>query len=158
MAYIDNTQTKKEIEDAIRGNSVSNLAPTDVSKDVQLVLNVNPKDYRILNIVKRQASGTIYTTPANKKFFLSGFNISFSSTAAGDNTLALTGFIKGDTSTTIIGRGVVKNTALIDAGNAHLSQSFERPIEMEPNTVIAASASGTVTSGNVTIFGYTVEP
>lgn len=161
MVYIDNTQTKKEIEDAIRGNSVSNLAPTKVSDTVQLVLPINPKDYRRVNIVKtglatNATSATIYTTPTDKDFFLTSLALSI---------------IKDVTSTSlrtdiaVVIDGAAQNllsicSLTLTAQAQNIAQSYHAPIKIDRGTNI--TVSNTTNVANITaranLTGYTVEP
>lgn len=163
MAYIDNSETKKEINDAIRGNAVSNLAPTKVNDSVQPVININPKDYRRCNIVKvgsaTNANATIYTTPTDKDFYLVGACISRIKDAASDETfssIALT--IDGDTSSTNILR---LSGITLTADSKELSSDFTCPIRLKRGSTITlartASTAGVLTY-SATIWGYTVEP
>jgi hypothetical protein len=158
MAYIDQTQTKKEIEDAIRGNSVSNIAPTKVNDDVQLVLNVNPKDYRRVNVVKSATSGTIYTTPSTKEFYLTGAYLSAQSTTVGSNwfRLAVTPF--SENTSTIIAQVPVEVTVAISGASEEVYLDFSScPIRLANSSNIATSTGGTLSVSRCCIFGYTVE-
>jgi len=157
MAYIDQTQTKKEIEDAIRGNSVSNIAPTKVSDNVQLVLNVNPKDYRRVNVIKRvSAAGTVYTTPLDKDFFYVGSSmtgdLTTASTAVG---MTMSIFPKGEASV-VVNASNFRTTAILDTAYSVSTVMLPNAILLERGTAIVFSASNT-TSRSATIFGYTVE-
>jgi len=158
MAYIDQTQTKKEIEDAIRGNSVSNVAPTAVPNDVQLVLDVNPKNYRRINIVRRAiGAGTIYTTPNNKDFFLVSTHITMDSTSAASASACTIQVIPEGETTAIIINGVYgKTTALVDSVNGVSNLSFPIPMKLARNTAITANSTN-ATDREYIIFGYTVE-
>jgi hypothetical protein len=165
MAYIDQTQTKKEIEDAIRGNSVSNVAPSKVSDDVQLVLNVNPKDYRRCNIVKgaiKSSTGnlTVYTIPADKDFFLTSISAGFIKDAAND-------MATGDIYFSCVIDGSITQLIrfpilTLTAQNAHTSLNLTTPIKIDRNSSIIISAVGGYTAGlmvrSCSITGYTVEP
>ena len=159
MAYIDNTQTKKEIEDAIRGNSVSNLAPSKVSDNVQLVCNVNPKDYRRCNIIKTATSATtIYTTPTDKDFYISGSMLSISTTAAGTNVASINIVPFGESVAIPINSARIFNTATVDGDHAEVYTPFSIPILLARGSTITSTSSGTIGSGRYTIIGYTVEP
>ena len=164
MAYIDNSDTKKEINDAIRGNAVSNLAPTQLANQVIPVIDVNPKALRRSNIARTAstsgASTTIYTTPADKDFFLVGANFSFIKDATSDiatnAALQLRCIIDGLT-TAILNHAVITLTA--QSGN--ISISFPFPLKIDRNTAISlfrASTTAGVTVIAGSIVGYTVEP
>ena len=64
MVEIRNTSTQKEIRQALGLGSLE--APTQATP----VVNVNPKDYQEINVIKSAASGTIHTTPTDKDSFL----------------------------------------------------------------------------------------
>lgn len=157
MAYIDNTQTKKEIEDAIRGNSVSNLAPSKVSDNVQLVCNVNPKDYRRVNIVARQGgSGTVYTTPTDKEFYLTDTHL------AGTVSAASTSATQTITITPLGQAAVICNSLYLrtlitnDATSGVSNFSFSKPILLARGSAITY-AQANCNAQDCVIFGYTVE-
>ncbi len=158
MAYIDNTQTKKEIEDAIRGNSVSNLAPSKVIDSIQPVINVNPKDYRRVNIIKSTAvAGTVYTTPSNKDFYLTNTHLSASTNQASQTgTVSISVLPKGETSTIIINAIRLLTTVILDSDHSEIFESFERPILLERNSTITLAITNT-TAARAIIFGYEVD-
>ena len=158
MAYIDNSETKKEMNDAIRGNSVSNIAPTKINDSVQPVININPKDYRRVNIVKRVGTAaTVYTTPTDKDFYLVAFNISAGSLTAGTNTWNLSATIDGDSSATALAYIYLEITAGTSSQDS-TSQNFKYPIKIARGTNITTSGAGTFSGRSCTIYGYTVEP
>ena len=161
MAYIDQTQTKKEIEDAIRGNSVSNLAPTRVPDDVQLVLNVNPKDYRVANFhatANRSVTGatTVATFSAVKRTFITSATFSVCADALNDGAAALFTIQREDGSTfRIFEIRKLTLTALQQTNTI----TFKEPIEalLGGNSSITftfAAGSGAMAC---TLNGFTVE-
>ena len=157
MAYIDQTQTKREIDDVIRGNTVSNVAPTKVSDDVQLVLNVNPKDYRRTTVIASSTStGTIATASLTKKTYITAFSIDGTTITAGSSNIRLTVTPKGSTST-IIGQISCQPTALIDSVSAHDNTTLNSPMELEPGSLITVSSAGTWAGRYTFVFGYEVE-
>lgn len=89
MAYIDNSETIKNLNDSIRGNAVSNLAPTQLSKEVMPVIDINPNTNKKNNIVRGASSantGSIvgYTTPTDKDFYLTNISMSYVKNATCD--------------------------------------------------------------------------
>ena len=161
MAYIDNTDTKKEMNDAMRGNAVSNIAPTKINDSVQPVININPKDYRRCNIIKRASalnstSATIYTTPTDKDFYLVGATLSLIKDATSTSTYsALDVTINGAR-----GEIIYIPTITLTAETQSLSISLPFPILVDRNTTIrvlnGTNVANITSSG--TIVGYTVEP
>ncbi len=152
MAYIDNTQTKREIDDAIRGNSVSNLAPSSLAGQVVPVINVNPKDYQVANVVIR-GTGTVYTVATTGRFYLTGFNISGTSTTVGDNAYFVTVTPLGG-SPQLLARIPLTVTADITVANGTISHDLRNPILLQPGSTITGSASGTIINQSISIFGY----
>lgn len=163
MAYIDNTETKIEFNDAIRGNAVSNTPTNKVGDTVQPVINVNPKDYRVINICKRAiinnaTTGTVYTTPTNKDFYLCGVQMSLDK----DNTATSTSFrtditINGET----IAGGAMSIVAIaLTAEQRDTFIAYPRPIKIDRGTNITINSGTNVANFilSCVIWGYTVEP
>lgn len=160
MAYIDNSDTKKEMNDAMRGNSVSNIAPTKIADIVQPVININPKDYRRCNIVRsnnaaNNTSATIYTTPLDKDFYL----VSSSLFVIKDITATSTSsdirvVVEGVTNSIIAISGIT----LTPQANGQ-TISFSSPIKIDRGTNITVINSTNVANikASGTIIGYTVE-
>jgi hypothetical protein len=159
MAYIDNSDTKKEINDAIRGNAVSNIAPTQLANQVIPVLDVNPKNFRIINVIKgNSAAGTLYTTPTDQDFFLCALTLSASNKTASQDTIAsITCFPKGETTARTLIQVNFSTSALIDVNHDSLSLTFEQPILLERGSIISLTATNAQTYRGVA-FGYVVDP
>jgi hypothetical protein len=161
MAYIDNSETKKEINDAIRGNAVSNIAPTQLANQVIPVIDVNPKNLRRCNIVRagvasNAISGTIYNTPADKDFFLCSSTISLTKDATSTSTSSRMNVII-DGATQVINR---IDGFTLTAQQQTSNITFSTPIRIDRNTSITVTNTtnvANVTNGG-TITGYTVEP
>ena len=158
MAYIDNTDTKKEMNDAMRGNAVSNIAPTKIIDSVQPVININPKDYRRCNIIKSTSSaGTVYTTPADKDFYLTGVFFSGSNKTASQDSVVSVAFVpKGATSLTVLSL-TYSTTAILDTNHANDNVVFPFPILLERSSSLILTSTNNATQ-RLSIFGYTVEP
>jgi len=161
MAYIDNTQTKKEAEECIRGNSVSNVVPTRISEDVQMVLDINPNHNRICNIVRGGTSNTssstasIYTTPADKDFYLTSAHYVFQKNVTSDNTACtLIASVDGADQVLLSLPSITLTATQMEAGI-----TYSNPIKLTRNTTIRMSASFTVGAliRGANITGYTVE-
>jgi len=121
----------------------------EVISNIQPVIAIAP----VAGIIKSGASGTIFTTPADKDFYLTGLSASFSK-AAGDTgtSLTLTGFVDG-VSVPLIRLAGVTLTVERDSVVA----DFTYPIKIDRNTAIASGASGTFTASAFCIRGYTEE-
>jgi hypothetical protein len=154
MAYIDNSETKRELNDAIRGNAVSNVPSNQLSNFVQPVINVNPKDYQITNIISARAStGVHFLSSATEKTYITGVMLSGSSETVGNNyaTVLVTPF--GGTSTTVCAIHCLVNAGLTSQNDSIFVQ-FRDPILIQPSTNISLSVTGTLTAVRSTVFGY----
>jgi hypothetical protein len=160
MAYIDNTQTKIEMNDAMRGNSVSNIAPTKIADTVQPVININPKDYRKTNLLKQTTktnTGTsaIFTTDAIKETYITGVLLSWMSTVASDSTTAHV--------TCVQDGGIVYLQRLakltLTATTKDMFISFMNPVKVDKNTNVNLTLGFTVGAENAQtcVYGYTVD-
>lgn len=155
MAYIDNNETIKELKDAIRGNSVSNVAPNNVSGVVTPVFDINPKSFRVTNIVRRSTvSTTLYTTPTDRDFYLFGYYLDLAhNIAAQSGNITITCTPKGGPQI-VIGSLSYATTALIDRDSKNSFVWFEKPILLERNTTIFTDSTGTAAIGRqYVIFG-----
>lgn len=163
MAYIDNSETAKELIEAIRGNANTNLPPKQIANQVIPVIDINPKHSRRVNIVKRTSRSTTggstsYTTPTDKDFYLVGASLSYSCSAACDsNTYTVGATISGDTTATNI-LELRKETLTLRDDYANIMLNY--PILLARGTNITVNQTFTAGTSSVasTIFGYTVEP
>ena len=158
MAYIDNSETAKELAEAIRGNANTNLPPKILNNSIQPVININPKDYRrCITRHTATAGGTIYTTPSDRDFFLVGASVSAGSqesTAAGSVSVQYTDedgatqiFIKADTPATIA------TVELINTNNISLTY----PVKVKRGTNITMPVTSCQIK-SATIYGYVANP
>lgn len=128
--------------------------PRELMDKIQLVYGVNPE--RPVTVVARAtSSATLITTPIDRDFFLTGFNMSGISTASGE--MRLTATLKGQAAI-IIGTLELGNTVTVDISSGNITQNLAHPILLERGTVIALSSTGTQTLKQATIFGYTTDP
>ena len=158
MEQINNDQTIKE-SSAVLGYQVQTIPPLDTSK-ISLVANVNPKDYRRCNIVRRSSAinstgGTIYTTPTDKDFFLNSVALSVIKDVTSTSILSnITCIIDGATNQILSIPGIS-----LTVQNQSLSISFPIPIKIDRGSAIGVSNSTNVAniSTNAMITGYTVD-
>lgn len=161
MAQINNSQLSKELIDGAKIQTSAEQIPTQLAEKVVPVMEVNPKMLRICNIVKRQTttnstSGTIYTTPTDKDFYLVSCSLNvikdvtatslFSTITCTIDGLATQLLMIGGFTLTVQDRGI--------------AESFSKtPIKIDRGTNITCTNSTNV--GNVTaiacIKGYTTE-
>lgn len=158
MATIYNSDLSKEIQQGAKIQQNYDTIPNELAEKVLPVMEVNPKLLRRANVVKYvsgASSGTIYTTPTDKDFFLCtailSVNKDVASTAAGTY---LSCVVEGVTTRLIHIAGIT-----LTVQSECLSVSFPVPIKIDRNTpiAIASSASGAVIAVAGTITGYTVE-
>lgn len=159
MAYIDNSETKKELDEAIRGNAQTNLSPSNVAGQVIPVININPKHSRRCNITRATSatgsSGTIYTAPTDKDFFIVACSLSVCKDVTATST-------NSDINVTIDG---ATNPILSIAGLTLTAQSesvslcFNSPIKIDRGTSVTISNTTNVANIRTrgTITGYTTE-
>jgi len=148
-------QVKEEIK-ALGLQPGATIIPTPVA-----VVETNPKLLRRANIVGQiqatnATSATIYTTPTDKDFFLTGASCSVIKDVTATSVLTRINF----TLFTGEARSVLAIPGLsLTAQSECLSMDFICPIQLKRGTTITVSNSTNV--GNVTsngmIIGYTVE-
>jgi len=162
MAYIDNSETKRELDEAIRGNANTNLSPTSLANQVVPVININPKANRRANIVRNinltaSGAGTIYTIPSDKDFFLCSIGVGLVKDVACDvatGRVVVVAVIDGAT-VQILGIPTITLTAQ----QSDVAINFSTPIKLDRGTQI--SITGTYAAGvmsrNAYVSGFTVE-
>lgn len=155
-AKIYNSNLTKEVIDGAKLQVQDGNIPSEIAEKVIPVMEVNPKLLRRVNIVKQNTSGNIYTTPTDRDFYLTAFNLSAYSTAVGANQISISAIPYGETAGVVIGRICLFNTAAIDSQNGVLSQDFTVPIKLARGSAISLIAAGT-TVRSATIFGYTTD-
>jgi hypothetical protein len=160
MANINNTQLSKELIDGAKIQVSHDKIPTQLADKVVPVMEVNPKSFRRINVVKQTqntgTTATIYTTPTDKDFYLVGYNLSL---------------IKDVTATSVLTRlRAVIDGATVDIAQIMgitltpqertISNSFSVPIKLDRNTTLTVANSTNVANTNTgcSIIGYTVEP
>ena len=159
MVQITNISTIKELRKATQISN-SEVAPLRLAESIVPVIDINPQHARVCDIVKTNASSTtgaitIYTTPSDKDFYLTGYNIVVSSNVTADNT-SLQLSITVDKLTVTLA-DIRKQS--VTAGNLSAAQDFSVPIKIDRATAITLETTFTV-GGAVkagTIMGYTVD-
>jgi len=164
MPQIQNSSTIKEIR-SISGSSISEgFAQQVSSKEVQLVANVNPKDYRISKILVATnytgTSGSVsaYTTHASKLTYITSVIFSVSKDATYDGGSAQFGITGVINSVTNFLAGVACLT--LTSERQTVVVSFDRPVLVDRNSSLSiSSASNTVGSciRTCSVAGYEVD-
>jgi len=137
MAKIYNSELTNEIVRAARIQQNVDEIPSELSNQVVPVMEVNPRLTRTVSIVRSlmASTGTIYTTPTNQDFYLTGSII----TGAAVGTQAqLTAVINGATqiinfAEIIEGTGTYVGVVAVTQGN----QNCNFPIKIDRGTAIA---------------------
>lgn len=158
MAKIYNSDLSKELQAGAKIQINVDRVPDELAEKVVPVMEVNPKLLRRVTIMKRglsTATGTItiYTTPADKDFYLTDFYISYFKDAACDNTsIIMTAAVDG---ASVELWGIRRPTLTADSDNISFNLNF--PIKIDRNTTI--TLTGTFAVGvlqrQAGIFGYT---
>jgi len=149
-----NSKVLDKIVNTLGLQSTVEKLPTDLGKTIQPVLVSNP-DKHVDVVRSRTSSGTIYTVPnKKKKFFLTGFTISATSTAvaaAARGSITITP--KGGAAVSV---GIVntETTAAVDVSRGQLAVDLTHEIELEPDSNVTLTIFGTLSSISAVIYGY----
>lgn len=162
MAQIYNSDLSKELVDGAKIQTSYDKVPNQLADKVVPVMEVNPKLFRISNVVRNintTASGaqTMYTTPTDKEFYLTGLYFSIIKDAACDmasGAVTINASVDG-VSRTLFGIAVLTATAQ----NSSITFSFPTPVKVDKGAGIVYS--GTFAAGTCArtggINGYLVE-
>lgn len=161
-----NQTASVQIDDNIKTDLIlkegTDIIPKIVKPDIQPCYEVNR---RVANVVRSgsfTASGTntIFTTPTNRDFFMTGITLSICKDATCDiasGRIAITANV-GGTSRDLIAISVLTTTAERDT----ISLEFAVPVKIDRSAAIATGGNTTFAAGNlvrsVTIYGYTNSP
>lgn len=161
---INNSDTVNELIFAGNLKPATELVPKGLSTSVVPVININPKDYRNVTVIKTTSSTTsaasviIYTTPTDKDFYLVGITNSFTKDATCDMANS-TGYVN------VLYDGVNSifcrlSCLTLTAQDSNMNIDFNRPIKVDRGTNITLNYP-TYTAGSAvkcaSIYGYTVE-
>jgi hypothetical protein len=143
-----NTDTIKEVKEAFKAQQLTDSLDNPIA-----VVNVNPKSFRNINIVKTRASnGAIYTTPNNQDFYLIGLSIVAHGTTTANNTITTTSELGESITLVNIDTRV---SVVVDVDSQNLNIMFPIPIKIPRNTAITLTVGST--SCKAVIYGYNVE-
>lgn len=132
--------------------------PTELNNNVQPVVEIGP---RVSNIIKNfvqtasTSGSTIYTTPADKDFFVTFSELGLTKDAASDNVQSYIDVMVG-------GARIVLSplyTQTTTAGTFHCSTSYPYPLKIDRNSTIrlvTTHAAGTK-SAQAIIGGFILE-
>ena len=161
MAQIYNSDLTKEIVKTIKASTARDKIPDQIADKVVPVIDVNPDHNRFVNIIASAAalnatSGTIYTTPADRDFYLTAACLSLIKDATATSTIsAISCVINGITTNRVLRIEGLTLTATSQT----VALAFEYPIKVDRNTAIvvtnAAAVANITASGSIT--GYIVD-
>jgi len=161
MATINNSSLTKEIIDGAKIAIAYDVVPSQIADKVVPTMEVNPKLLRVCNIIKTDsavnaASATIYTTPSDKDFFLTGAFLSVIKDAT--STSSGTYLRVYDTNGVAIYPLYISSLTLT-AQSESISENFSVPIKLGRNYTVAVLNTTNVANINATagITGYTVD-
>ena len=160
MESITSDETIREVS-KILGHQVENKPELDTSKIV-LTSEINPKLLKFCNVVVRATSttsstSTIYTTPTDKEFYLTGISLSYSATVLNDQTRI---YIQTQTLPSNLMAPIIDiNVVTTVAQSNNFSRDFTIPLKIAPGTIIGLVKSFTAGAGSYTanIVGYTID-
>lgn len=137
------------VQDAQR---IFNTKTNNISDEVGDIIPVVPV-LPVCRIVRSSASGTVYTTPSDKDFYLTGFSMSFSKdVAATGSVMTLSAIIDG-VSQVLHRFAAITLTAERDS----IAIDLSFPIKIDRGTNITIGLTGTFNSAPAAIRGYTQE-
>jgi len=157
MATIYNTELLKELRDGIKGQQLTGSFPNKLASAVVPVMEVNPKLLRRTTIIREKlvtntAEATIYTTPTNQDFYLTGISMAYIKDATSQSTYQRV---------LVVTNGATSNIAYLPqitltAGQANHFISFDKPVKIDRNTNISGGVGNATAniSSAIIIYGY----
>lgn len=137
--------------------SISEGFPQMLGETIVPILDASPNQNRFCNIVRRNTGTgtiTIFTTPADKDFYLTYAMLStIKDTASTATTSGINITVQGNTVSIISIAGIT-----LTAQDQIAVATFSPPIKIDRNTVIGTTANAGVNRSDGSIAGYTVEP
>lgn len=157
MARVNRSSVLLWIQETLGIQSGVNSIPVELANNIQPIFDIQPKVSTVLKSGARSSTGssTIYTTPADKDFFLTFVTLTLTKDATCDNTL---------TSVSVVNGGATTNLAIITSQTltAYTNQivvNLSYPLKVDRNTAIQLSATFTAgtLSTRTTLGGFIVE-
>jgi len=142
MANIYNSELTKQLIDGAKLQTGRDTIPNQIAEKVVPVMEVNPKLLRRTTIVRTVATaGTIYTTPTNQDFYLTGVQYSLTKDATCDLATGRSTInaVIGGLATEIIGHVTITLTAY----NQTITKVFDHPLKIDRGTNITCSITTT---------------
>jgi hypothetical protein len=160
---IENNEIQKSISHATGIKLRADELPQEIGKDIQITLESNPLLTKYCDVAREGHSIltgtiTIYTTPADKDFYLTSIYFSLVKDVLCDvatGRAVVTTMIEGATRE-LIGFGIITLTAQ----NNSLAISFPYPLKIDRNSAIiqgSTTTAGTIVR-SIGITGFTFDP
>lgn len=160
MALINNSDLTKELIEGAKINISDEAVPSQIAEKVVPVMEVNPKLLRTTNILSSyhatdSTSGTVYTTPANKDFYLTNVVLSLAKDVNATSVMSNVNVYVNEQIVNILAIMGTSVTAQYETTTLNL----KLPLLIDRNTAINITNSTAIASisARATIFGYTVE-
>lgn len=147
MAHIYNSDLSKELIRGAKIQTSKDSVPSQLAEKVVPVMEVNPRLLRLTTNAPQIASSTtgaktVYTTPTNQDFYLTGFTFAYIKDATSDAATSLDFRVKVNGATlTLFSFPIITLTA----SSGQISVTLANPLKLDRNTVI--DYTGTFTAG-----------
>ena len=160
MEQITSDETIRECS-RVLGHQVETKPMLDTSK-IMLMAEVNPKMLKFCNVAVRATSttsstSTIYTTPTDKEFYLTGISLSYSATVLNDQVRV---YVQAQTLPSNLMAPIIDINVVTTVAQANtFCRDFTVPIKIAPGTIIGLVKTFTAGAGVYTanITGYTID-
>jgi len=136
-----------------RVKDIFKLQSEPIDEDIGLIATIPIEPY--INIVKwLDNTGTVYTTPTDKDFYLTNAFISMSKNAGNTGALLRLDITLEDGTATRL-MFITSETAIVHQGQ--IVENYQKGIKLKRNTAITLTASGTFAISHANIKGYTTD-
>jgi hypothetical protein len=160
MAIIYNSDCTKGLAKNAGISTAKDIVPNQLADKIVPTFETNPEMLRIGNVVKYveindATSGTVYTTPTDQDFFITGIQMSYIKDVNATSTIiACRATINGGEVRLGEFRGIT-----LTAANGSFSRDFANPIKLDRGTTIRLTSDTNVAAirAVLCITGYIVE-
>lgn len=157
MSIINNSDLTKEIIAGAKTNIAVDTVPSQLADKVVPVMEVNPKLMRRVTFVKTKtgSTGTIYTTPSDKDFFLVGYSMTASNKTASQDSSLILGITPNGFSSINVDSLTFSTSVILDVNQQDKVVMLPLPMQLARGSVLE-TISTNISSSRVTIFGYEI--
>lgn len=157
MAQIHNTDLFKELKEGIRLQQLNDVVPSQLADKVVPVMEVNPKLLRmitrsIFTTATATGTSTIFNTPVNQDFYVTGSILSLSDDVTSDGIQAyITVYVNGEV---VRINSILKSPLTLTAINNSIM--LPMPIKCDRNSTISSTSAFTVGASrrSCVVMGY----